>query len=155
MCRWGAQSPSMHQCTMAQALKKFGIKDFAKMMTLAPILSSQNYFRWKYLDDISFVVSLLILIWGRVENSLLQLKYTNIFQIFSQPESSEIFGFDFLMALFNWSPQICSHPFRNLFDLQLILWQFDCSRRLFSTRPQIRIESETAKEITSKYFHLK
>ena len=35
----------MPQCTMAQALKKFGIKDFAKMMTLAPILSRQNYFR--------------------------------------------------------------------------------------------------------------
>ena len=28
------------QCTMAQALKKFGIKDLAKMMTLAPIFSS-------------------------------------------------------------------------------------------------------------------
>ena len=33
------------QCTMAQALNKFGIKDFAKIMTLAPIFSSQNYFR--------------------------------------------------------------------------------------------------------------
>ena len=59
-------------CTMAQALKKFGIKDFAKMRTLAPIFSSQNYFRWKYLDDISFAVSLSIWIWVRVDNSLLQ-----------------------------------------------------------------------------------
>ena len=33
------------QCTMAQALKKIGIKDLAKIMTLAPIFSSQNYFR--------------------------------------------------------------------------------------------------------------
>ena len=41
-------------------------------MTSAPILSSQNYFRWKYLDVISFAVSLSILIWGRVENRLLQ-----------------------------------------------------------------------------------
>ena len=57
---------------MAQALKKFGIKDFAKMRTLAPIFSSQNYFRWKYLDITSFAVSLSIWIWVRVENSLLQ-----------------------------------------------------------------------------------
>ena len=35
----------IRHCTMAQALKKFGIKDFAKMMTLAPIFSRQNYFR--------------------------------------------------------------------------------------------------------------
>ena len=62
----------MDQCTMAQALKKFGIKDFAKMRTLAPIFSSQNYFRWKYLDITSFAVSLSIWIWVRVENSLLQ-----------------------------------------------------------------------------------
>ena len=34
-----------NQCTMAQALKKIGIKDLAKIMTLAPIFSSQNYFR--------------------------------------------------------------------------------------------------------------
>ena len=34
-----------YQCTMAQALKKIGIKDLAKIMTLAPIFSSQNYFR--------------------------------------------------------------------------------------------------------------
>ena len=30
----------LYHCTMAQALKKFGIKDFAKMMTLAPIFTS-------------------------------------------------------------------------------------------------------------------
>ena len=36
---------ALNQCTMAKALKKFRIKDFAKMMTLAPIFSSQNYFR--------------------------------------------------------------------------------------------------------------
>ena len=35
----------MQHCTMAQALKKIGIKDLAKIMTLAPIFSSQNYFR--------------------------------------------------------------------------------------------------------------
>ena len=29
---------------MAQALKKFEIKDFAKIMTMAPIFSRQNYF---------------------------------------------------------------------------------------------------------------
>jgi len=69
--RWSANITSQH-CTMAQALKKFGIKDFAKMMTLAPIFSSQNYFRWKYLDVISFAVSLSTYIWVRVENSLLQ-----------------------------------------------------------------------------------
>ena len=61
----------------------------------------------------------------------------------------------FLRALVNWSPQIGSHPFRSLFELQLILWQFTCCRRLFSTRTQIWIESETVKEISSKYFHLK
>ena len=33
------------QCTMAQALKKFKIKDLANVMTFAPIFSSQNYFR--------------------------------------------------------------------------------------------------------------
>ena len=33
------------QCTMAQALNKFGIKDFTKIMTLAPIFFSQDYFR--------------------------------------------------------------------------------------------------------------
>ena len=42
------------QGTMAQALKKIGIKDLAKIMTLAPIFWSQNYFRWKYLDVTSF-----------------------------------------------------------------------------------------------------
>ena len=57
---------------MAQALKKFEIKDFAKIMTMAPIFSRQNYFSWKYLDAISFAVSLSIHIWVRVENSLLQ-----------------------------------------------------------------------------------
>ena len=60
------------QCTMAQALKEFGIKDFAKIMSLAPIFSSQNYFRWKYLDVFFFTVSLSIYIWVRIENSLLQ-----------------------------------------------------------------------------------
>ena len=40
-----ADAQCNHQCTMAQALKKFGIRDFAKMKTLAPIFSSQNYFR--------------------------------------------------------------------------------------------------------------
>ena len=42
-----AATPSVKvgHCTMAQALKKFGIKDFAKMMTLATIFSRQNYFR--------------------------------------------------------------------------------------------------------------
>ena len=35
----GSMCSSIH-CTMAQALKKFGIKDLAKMMTLAPIFSS-------------------------------------------------------------------------------------------------------------------
>ena len=44
----------MTQCTMAQALKKFGIKDLAKIMTLALIFSSQNYFRLKYLEALSF-----------------------------------------------------------------------------------------------------
>ena len=57
---------------MAQALKKIGIKDLAKIMTLAPIFSSQKYFRGKYLDVTSFSVSLSIHIWVRVENSLLQ-----------------------------------------------------------------------------------
>ena len=57
---------------MAQALKKYAIKSFAKTMTLAPIFWSQNYFRWKYLDVISFTVSLSVYIWVRVENSLLQ-----------------------------------------------------------------------------------
>ena len=55
------------------------------------------------------------------------------------------------MALVNWSPQIYSHLFCSLFELQLILWQFDCCRRLFSTRPQIRIESETGKFLISKF----
>ena len=41
---------------------------------------------------------------------------------------------DFLRALVNWSPQFDSHPFSSLFELQLILWQFNCCRRLFSTR---------------------
>jgi len=41
-------------------------------MTLAPIFSSGIYFRWKYLDVVSFAVSLSIYIWVRVENSLLQ-----------------------------------------------------------------------------------
>ena len=41
-------------------------------MTLAPIFSSQNYFRWKYLEVFSFAVSLSIYIWVRVEKSLLQ-----------------------------------------------------------------------------------
>ena len=59
-------------CTMAQAPKKFGIKNFAKMRTLAPIFSSQTYFRRKYLDDISISVPLSIQIWVRVEISLLQ-----------------------------------------------------------------------------------
>ena len=63
---------SWTQYTMAQALKKIGIKDLAKIMTLAPIFSSQNYFRWKYLDVTSFPVSLSIHIWVRVENSHLQ-----------------------------------------------------------------------------------
>ena len=62
---------AMH-CTMAQALKTFGIKDFAKMMTFAPIFSRKNYFRWKYLDLISPAVSLSFYIWVRVENSLQQ-----------------------------------------------------------------------------------
>ena len=26
--------------------------------------------------------------------------------------------------MFNWSPQFYSHPFRSLYELQLILWQF-------------------------------
>ena len=42
MCHCGLYQ---QHCTMAQALIKFGIKDFAKIMTLAPIFSSQNYFR--------------------------------------------------------------------------------------------------------------
>ena len=42
------------------------------MRTLAPIFWSQNDFRRKYLDVISFAVSLSIKIWVRVENSLLQ-----------------------------------------------------------------------------------
>ena len=41
---------SFHYPPLAQALQKFGIRDFAKMMTLASIFSSQNNFRWKYLD---------------------------------------------------------------------------------------------------------
>ena len=48
------------------------------MMTLAAIFSSQNYFRWKYLDVISFAVSLSIYIWVRVENSLQQLNCQRI-----------------------------------------------------------------------------
>ena len=58
----------------------------------------------------------------------------------------------FLRALFNWSPQLHLHPFPSLFELQQIFWQL---LLLFSTHTQIGIKSETAKEKTSKYFHLK
>ena len=37
------------------------------MMNLAPIFSSQNYFRWKYLEVFSFAVSLSIYIWVRLK----------------------------------------------------------------------------------------
>ena len=53
-------------------LRNLEIKNLQKMMTLAPIFSSQNYFRWKYLEVFSFAVSLSIYIWVRVEKSLLQ-----------------------------------------------------------------------------------
>ena len=43
----------------------------------------------------------------------------------------------FLRAMVNWSPQIHTHPCCSLFEMQLILWQFNCCRRLFSTRTQI------------------
>ena len=66
------QTSLVIQCTMAQALKKFGIKDFAKMMTSCPIFSNQNNFRWKYLDVISFAVFLSICMWVWVEKSILK-----------------------------------------------------------------------------------
>ena len=53
-------------------LRNLEIKNLRKMLTLAPIFSSQNYFRWKYLEVFSFAVSLSIYIWVRVEKSLLQ-----------------------------------------------------------------------------------
>ena len=56
----------------------------------------------------------------------------------------------FLRAMVNWSPQFYSHPFRSLFELQLIFWQSNYCSTLFSTRTQIWIESETVKEMSSK-----
>ena len=56
----------------------------------------------------------------------------------------------FLRAMFNWSPQFYSHPCRSLFESQLILWQLLVLQKTFSTRTQLYIESETAKENTYK-----
>ena len=64
------ETPANALCV--KPLRNLEIKNLQKMMTLAPIFSSQNYFRWKYLEVFSFAVSLSIYIWVRVEKSLLQ-----------------------------------------------------------------------------------
>ena len=84
-----------------------------------------------------------------------RLKITNISQIFAYPILEKNIGIQFSRAMFNRSSQLYSHPFLSMFELQLILWQFLLLQKTFSTRTQIQIESETAKEKTSKYFHLK
>ena len=74
--------PTLPSSTLTQSvsalcvkpLRNLEIKNLQKMMTLAPIFSSQNYFRWKYLEVFSFAVSLSIYIWVRVEKSLQQQK---------------------------------------------------------------------------------
>ena len=63
-----------HIALCVKPLRNLEIKNLQKMMTLAPIFSSQNYFRWKYLEVFSFAVSLSIYIWVRVEKSLQQQK---------------------------------------------------------------------------------
>ena len=67
----------------------------------------------------------------------LHLKYTNIFHFFHDLDQSNIIWIHFLRALVNWSLQFDSHSFRCLFESQLILWQFNCWRNLFSTHTQI------------------
>ena len=52
-------------------------------------------------------------------------------------DQSKTIWINFLRALVNWSLPFNSHSFHSLFELQLILWQFYCCSRLYSTRTQI------------------
>ena len=61
-----------HIALWRKPLRKVELRILSKIITFAPIFSSQNYFRWKYLDVISFAVSLSIYIWVWVENRFLQ-----------------------------------------------------------------------------------
>ena len=60
-----------------------------------------------------------------------RLKITNIFQIFAYPILAKNIGIQFSRAMFNWSSQLYTHPFRSMFELQLILWQFLLLQKTF------------------------